>query len=171
MDLLGQKQFAAAVAANAKALRLDPSSVTARGNLLATINNWAVAEASARSSPAGLLRQGLAVDPTYEMFKNNDRHVHRQWIAHCRAEEFAQALDVLAAAARERPKNRPSFALARTCIGSGRAAGWRRVGRARPRPCWPRPAANWGIRPRCGRSRRRLRFPVNEAFDSWPFVT
>lgn len=115
VDLLGQKQFAAAVAANAKALRLDPSSVTARGNLLATINNWAVAEASADRFPAAadLLRQGLAVDPTYEMFKNNDRHVHRQWIAQlCRAEEFAQALDVLAAAARERPEE-PAFVRAR----------------------------------------------------------
>lgn len=107
VDLLGQKQFSAAVAANAKALRLDPNSTTARGNLLATVNNWAVAEASAGRfrAAADLLRDGLAIDPNYEMFKNNDRHVHRQWIAQlCRAEEFAQALDVLAAAARQRPE-------------------------------------------------------------------
>ena len=42
VDLLAEKRFAEAAAANAKALRLDPANATARGNLLATINNWSI---------------------------------------------------------------------------------------------------------------------------------
>ncbi len=42
VDLLAEKRFAEAAAANAKALRLDPGNATARGNLLATINNWSI---------------------------------------------------------------------------------------------------------------------------------
>ncbi len=115
VDLLGERQFAAAVAANAKALRLDPHSVTARGNLLATLNNWAVAEAGAGCfrEAADLLRQGLAIDPNYEMFRNNDRHVYREWIAQlCRVEEFSQAVAVLDRAARDYPEE-TTFSLAR----------------------------------------------------------
>ena len=42
VDLLAEKRFAEAAAANAKSLRLDPNNRTARGNLLATINNWSI---------------------------------------------------------------------------------------------------------------------------------
>jgi len=82
VDLLAQKRFAEAVVANAKALRLDPSSTTARGNLLATINNGAVEAASAgrHAEAVGLLRQGIALDRRYETFRVNYVHVHSQWI-------------------------------------------------------------------------------------------
>ena len=46
--LLEQGQFRAALAANAAALRLDPQCGVARENLLATLNNWAVALAAER---------------------------------------------------------------------------------------------------------------------------
>ena len=106
VDLLGRKQFAPAVAANAKALRLDPSSATARGNLLATLNNWAIALGSdghyARA--VELLRQGLALDATYKTFTVNYVHVHHQWVEHLwGGERFEAALEVLAEAQRQYP--------------------------------------------------------------------
>ncbi len=82
VDLLAEKRFAEAVVANARALRLDPSSTTARGNLLATINNWAVEAGSAgrHAEAVELLRQGIALDRHYETFRANYVHVHAQWI-------------------------------------------------------------------------------------------
>ena len=43
VDLLAAKRFAEAADANANALRLDPQNAVARGNLLATLNNWSIA--------------------------------------------------------------------------------------------------------------------------------
>jgi tetratricopeptide (TPR) repeat protein len=102
VDLLAQKQFAEAVAANAKALELDPSSTTARGNLLATMNNWAIDLGSQGryAEAAELLRQGLAIDSGYETFKANFTHVHYQWVEElCRDGEYRRALDLLTAGA------------------------------------------------------------------------
>jgi len=111
VDLLAEKRYAAAAAANAKALRLDPTSTTARGNLLATINNWAIALGSARQfvEAADLLRQGMAMDPAFETFQLNYVHVHYQWTQHlCESGRFEEALGLLARAAAECP-NRPYF--------------------------------------------------------------
>ncbi|MFZ5832019.1 MAG: hypothetical protein ACOY3P_18195 [Planctomycetota bacterium] len=107
VDLLGEKRFAEAAAANAKALRLDVRNRTIRGNLLATINNWAIVE-SARNRFAearDLLARGMAIDPTYETFGVNWVHVHHQWAARlCDEERFADALALLTAAARQTPQ-------------------------------------------------------------------
>lgn len=83
VDFLGERRFAEAVAANAKALRLDPASVTARGNLLATVNNWAIAMAAEgrHEEAAALLRRGLTIAPDYKTFHTNYAHVHHQWMA------------------------------------------------------------------------------------------
>lgn len=102
VDLLAQQQFSQAVVANAKALELDPSSATARGNLLATLNNWAIELGSQGryAEAAELLGQGLAIDPSYETFRANFTHVHYQWVEElCRDGEFRKALDVLMAGA------------------------------------------------------------------------
>jgi len=115
VDLLAQNRFREALAANAKALRLDPQSATARGNLLATINNWAVAEARLRHylKAVELLRRGLAMEPGYETLRVNLSRVYEQWADDlCGAERFAEALAVLAEAARDRP-GEPGFVLAR----------------------------------------------------------
>jgi hypothetical protein len=82
IELLRQERFAEAAAANARALRLDPASVTARGNLLATLNNWAIQLGSERkfSAAAQLLQDGLALDPGYEKFHTNYVVLHRRWI-------------------------------------------------------------------------------------------
>ena len=63
VDLLRDNRFAEAVEANTKALWLDPSSDTAHGNLLATLNNWAIhqGETGAYNEAVGLLRTGMAL--------------------------------------------------------------------------------------------------------------
>lgn len=97
VDLLAAKQFPESLAANAKALRLDPASTTAKGNLLATLNNWAIALAGSRqfAPAAALLNQGLDLDPQYETFRINYAHVHRQWVEElCSEGRFDEARTV-----------------------------------------------------------------------------
>ena len=107
VDLLAEKHFEQSATANAKALRLDPQSATARGNLLATINNWAIALGSSEryTDAVELLREGLKLEPSYETFAPNYVHVHHQWVEHlCRSGRFEEALQVLAQAAAEMPE-------------------------------------------------------------------
>ena len=106
VDLLGEKRFAEAAAANAKALRLDPTNATARGNLLATINNWSIdlGDRGQYAEAVGLLRQGLAMDARFAAFAQNYVHVHHQWVDHlCQAGQFEEALEILSRAAVEMP--------------------------------------------------------------------
>ena len=72
VDLLAEKRFADAAAANAKAVRLDPQNATAKGNFLATINNWAIdlGTSGEYEKAAELLRLGLAADPGYDAFRS-----------------------------------------------------------------------------------------------------
>ena len=106
VDLLAEKRFADAAAANAKALRLDPASATAKGNLLATINNWAIdlGTSGEYEKAAELLRLGLATDPGYDAFRSNYVQLFRQWSEHlCRGGRFDDALRLLTQAANEQP--------------------------------------------------------------------
>ena len=84
VDLLAEKRFADAAAANAKAVRLDPENATAKGNFLATINNWAIdlGTSGEYEKAAELLRLGLAADPGYEAFRSNYVQLFRQWSEH-----------------------------------------------------------------------------------------
>jgi tetratricopeptide (TPR) repeat protein len=106
VDLLGEKRFDLAAAANAKAVRLDPTNATARGNFLATINNWAIELGVAErfEEAAKLLRLGLTMDPAYEAFSANYVHLCRQWSDRlCSAGRFEEAASLLSRAAAERP--------------------------------------------------------------------
>jgi tetratricopeptide (TPR) repeat protein len=106
VDLLAEKRFAAAAAANAKALRLDPNNAVARGNLLATINNWSIelGNSGRFAEAVDLLRQGLTLDARFEAFALNYVHVHRQWVEHlCQAGHFEEATAILSRAAAEMP--------------------------------------------------------------------
>ena len=106
VDFLAEKRFAEAAAANAKAVRLDPHNVTVRGNLLATINNWAIelSNAGRFAEAVDLLRQGLLFDPHYEAFVLNFVHVHYQWSQHlCKEGRYTQAAELLDKAALEMP--------------------------------------------------------------------
>ncbi len=107
VDLLSEKRFAEAAIANAKAMRLDPSNDTARGNFLATINNWAIdlAGTGRYAEAVDLLHKGLTCEPTYDAYGQNYIHVHYQWVEHlCRAGRLEEAIDVLAAAGAKMPE-------------------------------------------------------------------
>ncbi|MBN2024597.1 MAG: hypothetical protein JW809_17595 [Pirellulales bacterium] len=87
VDLLARGEYARAVTANLRAVQLDPSNRTARGNLLASVNNWAIHEGSQGrfAQAARLLQAGLASQPDFETFAANYVHVHRQWASTLRA--------------------------------------------------------------------------------------
>jgi tetratricopeptide (TPR) repeat protein len=107
VDLLGEKRFREAAVVNAKALRLDPKNATARGNLLATVNNWSIALGDKHqfAEAAALLREGLAMDAQFEAFAQNCVHVHHRWVDElCAEDRFEQAIDVLTRAAADLPK-------------------------------------------------------------------
>jgi len=106
VDLLGVKKFAEAAVVNAKAVRLDAQNATARGNLLATLNNWSI-ELGGRDrfrEAIDVLYQGLLLEPKYEAFAQNYVHVHRQWVESlCRSGRHAEAMEVLSQAVAEMP--------------------------------------------------------------------
>ena len=104
VDLLAENRFAEAAAANAKSLRLDPNNLTARGNLLATINNWSIhlGDTEHFAEAIDLLRQGLAIDRTFDPFAQNYVHIHHQWVEHlCRESRFEEAVSILSRATAE----------------------------------------------------------------------
>jgi tetratricopeptide (TPR) repeat protein len=70
---LAEGNFAAAIAANRTALRLDAGCAAARQNLLAAWNNWALALADAGNYAAALdkIEAALAVAPGYEPLLEN----------------------------------------------------------------------------------------------------
>jgi tetratricopeptide (TPR) repeat protein len=106
VDLLAQLHFPEALAADAKALRLDPANAAAWGNLSATLNNWAISLSSVglHSQAAEKLNEGLAIDPDYPTFAANYVHVHYQWVEQlCQGGRFEDALTVLQRAAARRP--------------------------------------------------------------------
>jgi tetratricopeptide (TPR) repeat protein len=106
VDLLAARRFADAAAANANAVRLDPDNAIAKGNYLATINNWGVELATAGEYPkaAELFRLGLAADPAYEAFHANYVKLYREWSSQlCRNGQDEAALALLDKAAQEQP--------------------------------------------------------------------
>jgi tetratricopeptide (TPR) repeat protein len=106
VDLLVAKRFAEAADANASALRLDPQNAVARGNLLATLNNWSIAlgEAGQYAAAIGRLRQGLAIDPTFAALTQNYVHYHCRWAGQLsQAGRLDEAIAILSRAASEMP--------------------------------------------------------------------
>jgi len=87
VDLLTtKKQHAEAMAANIKALYLDKENEQAWANLCASINNWALELVDKQrvkkryDIAAPLLDQGVALDPTYAKFRENQVYVFYYWI-------------------------------------------------------------------------------------------
>lgn len=106
IDLLAARRWEEALAANAKALRLDPENEAARGNLLATLNNWAIAlgEAGRYRLAVDRLEAGLALDPGFAPLAANYAHVHYLWVERlCGANEFPEALAAIRRAVDVRP--------------------------------------------------------------------
>jgi tetratricopeptide (TPR) repeat protein len=81
VDHLSAGRFAAAIAANLKALRLDPANSAARGNLLAGLNNWALDLNDRRdfSGAVQLLEHGLQTAPEHRPFHVNYAAVQQRW--------------------------------------------------------------------------------------------
>ncbi|MBN2295497.1 MAG: hypothetical protein JXM70_23915 [Pirellulales bacterium] len=111
VDLLASRQFAQAMAANCKAVRLDCSNKTAWGNLLATLNNWAIAIGSKGQfeKAVSLLEIGLTVEPDFQAFASNYTHVYHRWVEElCSRGRHQDALEQLGRAAAIQP-NEPWF--------------------------------------------------------------
>ncbi|MGQ9607205.1 MAG: hypothetical protein ACUVTW_13475 [Thermogutta sp.] len=79
-----RKRFAGAVADNVKALFLDPGNRTARDNLLAALNNWAIAAAGEKdySAAAQRLRLAMRIDPGYGPLPGNLTQLYARWALH-----------------------------------------------------------------------------------------
>lgn len=73
VELLEANEYAAAAAANVKALRLDAQNRAARANLLATLNNWSLdlSDRGRHAEAERLLHAGLRMAPEYEPFCSN----------------------------------------------------------------------------------------------------
>jgi hypothetical protein len=107
VDFLAEKRFADAATVNAKALWLDPQNTTARGNFLATLNNWSIGWCSSLhyAAAAKLLRTGMIFDRQYPAFQQNFVYLHHQWSEQlCREGHYSEAVDLLRKAAEELPE-------------------------------------------------------------------
>ena len=73
LDRLDERDWSGAFAANQKALRIDPASRSARANLLAIWNNWAlqVSDAGDHRSAARMLERGVQLAPEFSTFQLN----------------------------------------------------------------------------------------------------
>lgn len=73
LDRLEARDWPGAISANQRALRLDPASRTARANLLAIWNNWALqlSERGDHAEAEAMLRRGLRHAPEFTTFQLN----------------------------------------------------------------------------------------------------
>lgn len=76
-----ERQFETAVLTNLRAVQLDPESRSARDNLLASLNNWAIAlaERGKYAEAAARLHLALAIRPDSEPIQANLYRVYREW--------------------------------------------------------------------------------------------
>ena len=89
-------------------MRLDPAGASARVNLLAAINNWALELAEREQFAAGieLLAQGRALDPDHSTFVGNDIALRERWLQSlCQQGQWAQAEAALERAAAAYPSH------------------------------------------------------------------
>ena len=106
VDAIAAERFAAAAQNNFKALRLDPGNPLARGNLLATLNNWALVHAREHdyAGAVALLVHGRRVEPLHEPFRANLIALYQRWSDDLLAQgRRADAKAVLARARRDLP--------------------------------------------------------------------
>jgi hypothetical protein len=107
LGALERQQFAAAIDLLRMSLALDEHDRDARENLLAGLNNWALAlcEAGDHAAAAEKIAAGLAFDARYQPLRVNDLHVHQQWVsALCQRADYAQAVTLLEAGRSRRPE-------------------------------------------------------------------
>ncbi len=100
---LGNSEFAEAVSANLRALRLDPTNAAARGNLFAALNNWALdrCQSGKYAEAIALLDEGRRLDAEHQPFLLNRRHVYRLWIESLLADGHSGEAGAVLAAAKD----------------------------------------------------------------------
>lgn len=81
VDHLSRGEFRESLSANLKAMAFDPANSLARGNLLATLNNWALARYEARdyATAAQLIEYGRRVAPDHRPYKANLAAIYERW--------------------------------------------------------------------------------------------
>ena len=107
---LEAKQYSQAVDLFAHAQQFDREDRAARDNLLAALNNWALAECDdgRYETASSLIARGFAIDSSHAPLQVNDLHVHQQWVKSlCDRQLFSQAVEVLEAVFRRRPEATP----------------------------------------------------------------
>lgn len=86
VDHLSRGAFREALMANLKAMAFDPANGLAHGNLLATLNNWALTRYEARdyATAVRLIEYGRRLAPTHPPFEANLAAIYERW-----SEQFA----------------------------------------------------------------------------------
>jgi len=104
---LDAQRFEAAEREFRTSLLLDADDQSARENLLATLNNWALdlAERQMYAEAAAVLHRGLNECPDYAPFQANDLHIHQKWaLVLCRRADYDEALRILESGQSRRPE-------------------------------------------------------------------
>ncbi|MDR1384761.1 MAG: tetratricopeptide repeat protein [Planctomycetaceae bacterium] len=111
VDELTAEKFNSAIIANLKALQLDPQNENAWKNLLATLNNWAIACAvqGRYIDAAQLLDEGRLIDPNYELFRSNQVHTYYHWIKTTAEQRDYATVAKLFRLAEDRLPNQPNL--------------------------------------------------------------
>jgi tetratricopeptide (TPR) repeat protein len=107
IEALEARQFPDAIAAFEHSRTLDPMDATAQQNLLAALNNGALALCDERQFEAASrwLRKAEQIDPNYPPLAANDLHLHGQWlIALCEAARYADAIELMDHGLARRPQ-------------------------------------------------------------------
>ncbi|MDO4586134.1 MAG: tetratricopeptide repeat protein [Planctomycetia bacterium] len=84
VDFYQEKNFSQAIAAYIKAICLDPNNKTIKGNLNATLNNWAIQLAGHQkkySSAILIAEYGLRLSPDFQQFQMNLPVFYKHWLA------------------------------------------------------------------------------------------
>ncbi|MBI3270041.1 MAG: tetratricopeptide repeat protein [Planctomycetes bacterium] len=95
VGFLEEGRFPDAVAANVKALELDPGSSSALRNLLAAYNTWGLHELEARDfdKAARVFQEGLRIDPFHAALSTNRIVAYQQWgVERVKAKDWSGAV-------------------------------------------------------------------------------
>ncbi|MEX0866144.1 MAG: tetratricopeptide repeat protein [Pirellulales bacterium] len=106
VEQLARGEYRAAAESNLLAIRVDPTNQIARGNLLATLNNWALdLSGSQRHDEAlDLLDAAITIAPDHRNFLSNEIHITQNRVEQLLAQnEWRQALRRLDHAVEKRP--------------------------------------------------------------------
>jgi tetratricopeptide (TPR) repeat protein len=140
---LEAKQFSQAADLLSCAWQFDNKDQATHDNLLATLNNWALAacDSADYKTASELILRGFTVDRSYPPLQSNDLHIHQQWVKSlCNRQQFAEAVEVLDTVIRRHPAEQ-AFIHGRLAV-YGRwaeslfvanefAAGWNKLEQAR----------------------------------------